>query len=115
VADVVDISTALTEAETKRKEAGALRRLLASEEYGLYAAYIDQIANKYIGQLLGPGQREWEAHYLRGIIKGLDMAKTLPRQVVDLYDSELKQESGQPANPAEPGLRACPEPEETDA
>jgi len=108
---VVDLG-GFSDPERKRQEAEAFRRLGSSTEFRLFQAYLDQAASKYLQQLLNPSNQPNAMYYLQGLIKGLDVAKELPQSVLGMYDTEVKQELSQPANPTDPSLRESPIPEE---
>lgn len=103
----------LKDADQKRREAEALRRLAQDNDFALFCELIDQVASVYINQLIQPVPEDWKSHFLRGLVKGLDEAKTLPLRVVRAYDNELQAASRPvvPDNPSET-MRLSPEPKE---
>jgi len=108
------VNDVLFDADRKRREAEAMRRLVGDVDFAILTDLIDAVATAYVNQLIQPIPEEWKNHYLRGLIKGLDEAKTLPLRVVRMYDKELEQANAPaPAQPLDnPVMRLSPEPEE---
>ncbi len=105
--------------DQKKKEAQAMAALSSQLEWTVFEGFIDQIANRTMQQLMHPTDKAWQADYLRGILKGLDISKTLPASVVQLYTQQQNQ-AQQTAENAEKGeeqdnpeMRLDPEPEES--
>lgn len=111
---LTDVTARLEEAKAKRTDAEAMKRLMESVDFQRFASIVDQVASAYVNQLIQPVPEDWKSHFLRGLVKGLDEAKTLPGRIVRMYDEERRAAEQAPApvvNLPET-MRLSPEPEE---
>ena len=72
--------------EAARREIEQLQNLQRSKEWQLYTALVNQQMSVLANQLIGAVVPNRD--YLAGLIKGLDDAIALPKQLVALYDEQ---------------------------